>query len=338
MRPIPAQTRRAAVQRFLEGEASSKIAQDLGISKSSAKNIAKQELPSRILPKAGRPSKLARREKTYCVHKITRGGKENAVQVAKGLRDELGVAVNPNTVRRALKEAGLGSLEKPKKPLLRAANVRARLEFAKKHADWTIDDWKRVVWSDESKINRFNSDGCIWSWIRDGEDLQPRHVKQTVKHGGGSVMVWGCITYEGTGYLTKIEGNMDKNLYLKILEDELEQSIGYYELDRSKLIFQQDNDPKHKSILAQKHLSEQEYEVIDWPSQSPDLNPIEHIWALVKRRLNKYDRAPKGMLELWERIEHVWNEITKEDCQRVIDSMPTRFQAVIKAKGRWTKY
>jgi uncharacterized protein (DUF2267 family) len=147
------------------------------------------------------------------------------------------------------------------------------------------------------------------------------------------------FTYEGVGYLTKIDSTLDKELYLKILNDELEQTIDYYQLDRSKLIFRHDNDPKHAAKTVQDYLDDQEYEVLDWPSQSPDLNPIEHTWALVKMKLNRYDRAPKGMLELWERVQHVWNEeITKEECQRIISSMPARCQAVIKAKGRWAKY
>jgi len=68
------------------------------------------------------------------------------------------------------------------------------------------------------------------------------------------------------------------------------------------------------------------------------LNPIEHLWSEVKRRLNKFDSPPKGMLELWERIEKIWNEITPETCQNLINSMTRRVCEVIKAKGRWTKY
>jgi transposase len=78
---------------------------------------------------------------------------------------------------------------------------------------------------------------------------------------------------------------------------------------------------------------------MDWPSQSPDLNPIEHMWALVKRRLNDYDTPPSSMQELFERVTDVWYyKITKEECLNVIDSMPLRCEAVIKAKGRWTDY
>lgn len=69
------------------------------------------------------------------------------------------------------------------------------------------------------------------------------------------------------------------------------------------------------------------------------MNPIEHMWALLKRKLNEYESPPKGVQELYERVVDIWyNQITREDCLKVIDSMPDRIQAVIKAKGYWTKY
>jgi hypothetical protein len=78
---------------------------------------------------------------------------------------------------------------------------------------------------------------------------------------------------------------------------------------------------------------------IEWPAQSPDLNPIENMWSLLKRRLNDFETAPKGMEELNERVTEVWyNQMSAKDCQNVINSMPRRIKACIKAKGKWTKY
>ena len=75
-----------------------------------------------------------------------------------------------------------------------------------------------------------------------------------------------------------------------------------------------------------------------WPAQSPDLNPIEHLWDYIKKKLGEYEQPPKGMLELWERIQEEWNKIPKEVCQNLIESMPRRVADVIKAKGGNTKY
>ena len=75
-----------------------------------------------------------------------------------------------------------------------------------------------------------------------------------------------------------------------------------------------------------------------WPSQSPDLNPIEHLWGVVKRKLGEYQEAPKGMHELWKRVGEVWSNIDVETCRSLIRSLESRVQAVLKAKGGHTKY
>ncbi|KAG1606651.1 hypothetical protein G6F46_012858 [Rhizopus delemar] len=151
----------------------------------------------------------------------------SATKVAKELEKDTGRKVSAETVCRTLRKTGLGAIEKPKKPLLSAKNIRKRLSWCMAHKDWTIDDWKRVVWSDETKINIFNSDGRTWTWIRSGESLKLHHVKMTVKHGRGNTMLWCTITYAGVGWMCKIDGNMDRKLYKEILEDELERTIEY---------------------------------------------------------------------------------------------------------------
>jgi hypothetical protein len=254
------------------------------------------------------------------------------------MESHLDIRISDRTVRRVLKDAGLGAVEKQKKPKLWAKNIKARLDFARRHKDWTVEDWKRIIWSDETKINRFGSDGRSWCWIGDGEDLQERHIKQVVKYGGGSVMIWGCMTSEGPGFMCKIEGTMDRHLYKSILEGDLVQTINWYNMDPRMVIFQQDNDSKHRSKLVMDWLNEQEFDVLEWPAQSPDLNPIEHLWATLKRRLNEYEHPANGILELWERIESEWAKIDKETCLRLIESMPERIRAVLKSKGRWTRY
>jgi len=227
---------------------------------------------------------------------------------------------------------------KQKKPKLRPHHIRQRPEFAQKYQHWTVDDWKRVIWSDETKINRLGCDGRNWVWRKPGEALTERHIQPTVKYGGGSLMIWGCMTAKGVGYMCRVDGNMDAQLYTNILNDELLGTLDYYHLDQSDIVFQHDNDSKHTSRMATNWLKENGIEVLDWPPQSPDLNPIEHLWWHLKRRLAGYEDAPTSMHELWTRVEMEWEAIPTDVCVGLIESMPRRVAAVLRARGSYTKY
>ena len=239
---------------------SRKISKRTGVSRTFIDRLRNERLPGLKVSKGGRPPALSNADKRLCVRKVMAEGVESAVNVAKQLKSELNIDVNPQTVRNALVEAGIEAVEKVSKPLL----------TAKRYQHWTIEDWRRVIWSNETKINRFNSDGRAWAWVRDDSSLQPKQVKQTVKHGGGSVMVWSAISVAGPGWLCKIDTTMDKELYLSILQDELARTIddtaAESGLKVNQLYFQHDNDPKHTAKVVKEYLSQQEYRVLEWPA------------------------------------------------------------------------
>ena len=121
------------------------------------------------------------------------------------------------------------------------------MEFALYHQNWAIEDWKKVVRSDETKINRIGSNGKQYVWKKKGEPISDRTTLPTVKYGGGNMMVWGCMGWNGVGILTEVEQRMDPKQYVEILEQHLLQSMEDLGILLEKAIFQQDNDPKHTS-------------------------------------------------------------------------------------------
>ena len=114
--------------------------------------------------------------------------------------------------------------------------------------------------------------------------------------------MWGYMLWDGVGYACKIDGRMDGELYTQILQDEPQESLAHYGKDPSSIIFQQDNDPKHKSKMARTWLEDHGFQVLSRSAQSPDLTPIEHPWTHLKRTVADYGFPPKGILELWDRV------------------------------------
>ena len=225
-----------------------------------------------------------------------------------------------------------------KKPKLSPKHAKARLAFAREHLYWTEADWKTVIFSDETKINRFSSDGRSWYWASVGEGLSSRAVVPTVKHGGGSVMAWGCITAHGARAVCQVHGRMNKEMYIGILAEHLPAIMNGMPGPSRLITFQHDNDPKHTARATKEWLDGKGYRVMKWPAYSPDLNPIEHMWAQLKRGLNKRPTAPSGLVESWDRIEEEYRQISDSYISRLYKSMPARMKAVVKARGYWTKY
>jgi transposase len=326
------------IARLQAGDSVRKVSKSLGISLGSVSNIRKTQCPNLPPSSIGRPLKLSNRNIQHAVHLITSGEKSTATEVANTLQEITNRDVSAETVRRALKRTGMKSAVKTKRPQLQPRHRKARIEWAEAHKSWTIEDWKRVVWSDETKINRLGSDGRSWVWKKKGERLSDRTVAGTMKFGGGSIMIWGCMFWEGTGLATKIDGRMDTELYCKILREELMESLDYYGKEVGDIEFQQDNDPKHVSRLAKQTFEELALQVMDWPAQSPDMNPIEHLWGHLKKELAKHPNPPSSIHELWKRTSEEWNKIPTSVCQNLIESMPKRVEAVLRAKGGYTKY
>ena len=161
-------------------------------------------------------------------------------------------------------------------------------------------------------------------------------VVPAVKHGGGGVMVWGCFTWDSLGPLIRLEGKIDNKRYIEeVLQSHLLPFLQGLEEDYE---FQQDNASIHKSKLTMKFFENSEINLMKWPGQSPDLNPIEHLWDKLERRIRKQKPPPKSEAELFRLLQKEWEEIPESVYQNLILSMNNRVKAVLKAKGLATKY
>lgn len=158
--------------------------------------------------RSGRPRKTSAAQDRFIKLASLRNRRLTAPQIASELQSTSGVNISSRTVARRLIESGLRDHMAVKKPLLRRANKVKRLRWARDHKNWTVERWKLVLWSDESKFDMFGSKRRFFVRRCSSEKYHPDCVQPTVKHGGGNVMVWGCFAGDKTGDLVKIEGIM----------------------------------------------------------------------------------------------------------------------------------
>lgn len=239
------------------------------------------------------------------------------------------------TVRRVLNDNGLHGRVPRKKPHISAINKKKRLDFGKKYENHDKSFWETILFTDESKFEIFASSRRGKIWRSKNSAFEEKNVTGTVKHGGGSVMVWGCMAASGVGNLVFIENTMNKEGYLAILKENLAPSVDKLMLPRS-WIFQQDNDPKHTSRLVKEWLLYRTPKQLDHPPQSPDLNPIEHLWEHLDRQVRK--RTISSRESLKTALLEEWEKITADTTSTLVESMPRRIEAVISANGSQTKY
>ena len=272
MKPLSASLLKNVENLLNQGKSSRAIAQTLGISKSIVNKKRPELATPAKTPKSGAPQKLSPREKQDLVIAYKRGKVKTAVEATKLINSTLENPVSCDTVRRAFKELGYYAKKKTKKPKLIKRHRLKRNQWACEHMDWTIDDWKRVIFSDEVKFNLICSDGVQYAWIPKNDRFNENGITPTVKFGGGSVMIWGCMTWFGPGLIIKVEGKMNADQYISILRRgliptlEASNLIPGFPLQKD-LIFQQDNDPKHTSAKAKQFFRDLNITVMDCSHQ-----------------------------------------------------------------------
>ena len=168
--------------------------------------------------------------------------------------------------------------------------------------------------------------------------MQQKNVCPRMNHGGGKVMVWGCVTSCGFGWLVHVNGNMNVAEYIRVLKEGLFGTLDDHNISCHSVYFQQDNNPKHTSAAAQKWFKNKHFSLLRWPADSPDMNIMENVWNQLEVKYNCWECHAWNPDELFEMLQEEWGKLSQEYYLHLYESMPHRVGQVIKAKDKWTRH
>lgn len=281
--------------------------------------------------RTGRPPLLAEEDKErIALHALV----EPLSSTPKQIRRSLGLdSVSPRTIRRVLDSAGIFGRIARITPPLKDVHLQKRLSFAEGYGKWKEEDWSKVMWTDEASV-LMGTYGQVWVQRAVSTEWDPEHTVHRGKHPP-KLHIWACFSAAGVGGFHIFEENLDAVLMKEILQKHVLKSAAKL-FPRGQWWFQQDNDPKHKSKLVQAWIKLKGIDCLEWPPYSPDLNPIENLWAHVKRRVEA--RNTKTLDELRRALEAEWHATEASFCRKLVHSMADRCRLVRENSGWFTPY
>ena len=299
--------------------------------------------------RSGRPKILGRVEKIVIGKSIGKT-RQSCRKLSKRMNAKE-LKGSKDTINRYLrKDLGVRPYHRRKIPLLTEKHVKDRLAFCKRVKNWTIEQWKQVVFSDELPFELYHSpnpkNDVIWSADNSSIEHMP------VPKFSPKVMVWGAMSFSGLSelhivpqgqtinqdyYCTKI---LEDNLFKRIEKNDPNGSIFDVKLvpDMSQLIFQQDGARAHTARRTQELLATKIpnfWNKAMWPPNSPDLSPIENLWSILGDKVEDEKIRPTTVQGLERVLKAAWKKIPEETLSNLISSIPSRVKAVLKAKGHF---
>ena len=211
--------------------------------------------------------------------------KSNRAQSAAAIRDNaLGryAVGSAATVQRLLRRKGYRKYLMDVVPHLTYIQQLHRRKFAHEYRAY---NWDKVLFTDEKRFSKI-ADGPLQVWRLAGEARNPACTRKRKKHGGGGIMVWGAISRRHTYPLIRIDGNLDAAQYISQVLNKITPKLP--RPTSKRLVFMHDGAHAHTAAIVKRWMSDHGVATFEaWPANSPDANPIEHVWAYLEKRLQE---------------------------------------------------
>lgn len=293
-------------------------------------------------PRSGRPPVTTLRQDRQIVRSHLQNRFARATETARTTIGTHQRPISDDTVRRRLRQRNVRCRRPHVGPVLTDRHRRARLQWATQHLNWRHREWRTVVFSDESRYCVSTADGRLRVWRRRGERYADDCVLERDPWGGPSIMVWGAIALNhklGPMVFQNVgPGRGHGVTAARYIDQALRPFVVPHFGRHGNHIFQQDNARPHTARATGDFLRQHGIQTLPWPALSPDLNPIEHLWDEIQRRLNDVQPRPTTAAELTQAYHRVWAQVPMAFINRLVHSMYRRCNAVVNAHGGHTRY
>jgi transposase len=329
-----------AIGRMEAGQSHSEVARFMNVSESVISRLWRQFQETGTCHRRtsqGRPRVTTSQDDRYLALTARRHRRMTGRQLALELSVASGRRVSRQTVYRRLNERGMYARRPMVCVPLNTVQRRARLSWSREHLNWTQEQWSHVLFTDESRFS-LQTDSCrIFIWRERGTRNHPSNIIERESFGGGGLMVWGGITLNGRTDLHVIDyGTLTGQRYRDNILDT------YVRLFRGAMgpnfILMDDNARPHRAGIVDDYLGSEDIQRMEWPSRSPDLNPIEHAWDALGRHIANRQPPPRTLSELRTALIEEWESLPTELLNSLINSMNHRCSACIAVRGNHTYY
>lgn len=311
------------------------IANDFGVAVSTVSRLIKgfkERGTVESKKSSGRPKSLTDKDRRF----LRRYVKKNRSATQSSIISDMPFKMSTWLLRHELKQMNIRKRMRTKKPYLEKRHMRERLKFAREHKNWTLEQWRKVIWTDESSIEIGADIDLKKVWREPKEKFLRDCLKPSFMSGRTKVMVWGAIRGNEKSKLVILpKGRIRSKEYVDYVCKPV--LLDFYN-SKPDATLMEDNAPIHRSRKTNEWREAAGIRKLKWPSRSPDLNPIENIWNKLKREFHRewYNHRSRRTTQLM--LRYAWSSISIEYVNRLINSMPSRMQQVIDAKGGSIKY
>ncbi|GBM28268.1 Transposable element Tcb1 transposase [Araneus ventricosus] len=285
---------------------------------------------------SGRPRVTTPNEDRYLAVTAKRNRRSTASDLSRQLSSATGTTVSRQTVYRRLGHIGLYARRPVRCVPLTATHCRLRLAWSREHALRTPQQWSCVMFSDESRFSLQSDSRRTFIWRAPGTRYHQENTIERHRYGGAGWLVWRGIILGSRTDLHVQSVTMTGHIYRDVI---LEQHVRLFRGAMvAEFLFMDDNARPHRANIVDECLQSEDITRMDWPAYSPDVNPIEHVWDMLGRRIAARQPPPTYLPELRRALLDEWCNIPQDQIDNLILSMPRRCKACISSSGSHTPY